>query len=103
MIPNMTTMSAVAVVLDKQLPSGFPEDHARILNAILSMTGVRVDRPVHTILSPGSRDRSRVIIVAICQHYFSEALGSEYDANRLTIAPFDYPEAGTGGVVVSHP
>jgi hypothetical protein len=73
---GFSSQSAVVVVLDAQLPYGDPQEHARILTAIVSMAKVRVDRRVYTILSPGSRDRSRAIIIAICEHYFREVLGS---------------------------
>jgi len=43
------------------------------------------------------------MIAKMCEHYFSQTLGSAYDENRLTITPFVAPEAGTSGVVVSHP
>jgi hypothetical protein len=95
--------SAAVVVLERDLPHVLPEEIARIVDAILSKAGVRVSRRAHTVLMSGSRDQSRAIIAKVCEHYFSETLGSGYDENRLTITQFDYPEAGTGGVVVSHP
>ena len=97
------TQSAVAVILNKQLPDGDPKAHARLLAAILGRAGVKAGRPAHTILSPGIRDRSRLITAKMCEHYFRETLGSAYDENRLTIIPFDAPDAGTSGVIVAHP
>lgn len=98
-----SSKSAVAVILDAQLPYGLPDEHQQILKNILKKAGIRSNRRVYTILSPGSRERSRAIIVAICEKYFREALGSGYDQNSLTITPFESPEYGTAGVVVSHP
>jgi hypothetical protein len=97
------TQSAVAVILDRQLPSGDPEAHGRILDAILRKAGVKASRPAHTILSPGIRDRSRLITAKVCERHFRETMGSAYDESSLTIIPFDAPDAGTSGVIVAHP
>jgi hypothetical protein len=101
----LSSQSAVVVILETQLPYGLPEEHARILGDILCQVGLRVDRRVHTILIPGSgsRDRSRALLAKVCEHYFVETLGPDYDEDQLKMTPFEYPATGTRGVVVSHP
>lgn len=100
---SSTTHTAVAVILEKELPYGDPDTHARMLADILGKAGMQAARPVHTILSPGIRERSRLITTKISEHYLKETLGADYDENKVVVAPFEYPEGSTSGVIVAHP
>lgn len=58
---------------------------------------------VQVLRSARYADRSKRITTNVCEHHSRESMGSMYDVIRLTIIPFDAPDAGTSGVRVAHP